>query len=177
MKIVFLVNMRSNKIGGLFLATYERVKRLQEHLDVLAIINNSAYDSAFVGLLKILTGNKRLILYRKPEIEQYKGISILNQNYRRSVVYYVTRILLPGRSETAEARHINHKYKTQLDACDLIHAHWGWPNGYYAHLIGKCVDKKYCITFHGSDINRVGKKNLPYLLTAMQAAVACFFCE
>lgn len=144
-------------------------------LDVQAVINTSAYDAPMVCLIKRIAGKENLILERKPESEEYQNLVFQNQNYQRSIFYYFCRVFFPGIALHMEGRHLLLKYATQLKNSDLIHAHWGWPVGAYAEQISAELHKKFCITFHGSDINRIGKRSLPRLLKAMTHSSACFF--
>lgn len=173
--ICFLVNLKSEKIGGLFIATVERIQRLSQNLEVRAVINTSAYDTEPIRLLKKLVGEHEKILSRKPEKEEHDSLVFHNLNYRRGLLYYLLRVLWPGSGERLETRCLLRKYRHFIDDCEIVHAHWGWPNGYYADLIGGHTNKEYCITFHGSDINRIDSKILPFLLSAMSKAKVNFF--
>lgn len=173
--IVFVVNMQSDKIGGLFLATYERINRIQYFFNSCVVINCSAYDTVFVRLLKHIFCSGRCILRKKPETEAYRGITINNLNHRRSVIYYIRRALQPSACEQMEAWYLINKYQKEINKSSLIHAHWGWPQGFYASVIAAKYALPYYITFHGSDIGKAKRKNLPFLLTSMKNANRCFF--
>ncbi|MDC6145618.1 glycosyltransferase, partial [Bacillus subtilis] len=50
-------------------------------------------------------------------------------------------------------------HQKQLKKFDLISAHWGHPQGYFAYWLNKCLRIPYVITLHGSDIHTIPHKN------------------
>lgn len=174
MKIVYIANLKSHSRGGLFKATFERLRRMEKRLDKSYVINNNFYDSLAVRLLKRLF-RVNVDETKKPEQERYKDITIHHSNYKRTLFFYIKRLLHLESTENGLISHYLKNYKHQLEEADIIHAQWGWTDGYVAYKISQKLDKPYIITLHGSDINKVWKHNEARLIEAMEHAEICFF--
>lgn len=174
MKIVYIANLNLHVKGGLFKATFERIARVKAQVDDVFVINNNFYDSASINLVKKVT-NRKDSRFKKPEISTYKNIEINNANFRRTIFFYIKRILKLKSTENGMIRHYLKHYKNELESADVIHAHFGWVNGYIAYELSQELSKPYFITLHGSDVNKVWEHNVTRLVTAMENAETCFF--
>ncbi|SFC11046.1 Glycosyltransferase involved in cell wall bisynthesis [Alkalibacterium subtropicum] len=174
MKVLYIANLNLHVKGGLFKATFERISRMKERVDSTCIINNNFYDSTTItAVKKLLRMND--IRNRKPDKSHYKNIEITNANYKRTVFFYLKRLLHLKSTENGMIDYYAERYKKELESTDLIHAHFGWTNGYIAYRLSQIFDKPYFITLHGSDVNKVWKHNISRLVEAMEQADACFF--
>lgn len=151
----YITNLDDTKQGGLFHATYERIKRHNVTLNEIKIINNN-------------------FNLKEKECYKYQNIKISNLNYKRNLVYVFDKFI-KHRQERRLVLYYFFKYEKQLSRADFIHAHWGWPNGFLAFRLAEKLSIPYFITFHGSDINNLKKRNIKNMLLAMENATACFF--
>ncbi|GAB2480785.1 glycosyltransferase family 4 protein [Alkalibacterium psychrotolerans] len=174
MKIVYIANLNLHVKGGLFKATFERISRISEQVDEMVVINNNFYDSAIINLMKKVLKRKDT-RYRKQNVSSYKNIDINNINFKRTILFYFKRIFKLRSTENGIIRHYLKYYKSDLETADIIHAHFGWVNGYIAYQLSRELNKPYFITLHGSDINKVWKHNRSRLVEAMENAETCFF--
>lgn len=174
MKVLYIANLNLHVKGGLFKATFERISRMKERVDSTYIINNNFYDSPLItAVKKLLRMND--IRNKKPDQSHYKNIEINNANYKRTVLFYFKRLLHLQSTENGMIDYYATHYKSELESTDLIHAHFGWTNGYIAYRLSQLFNKPYFITLHGSDVNKVWKHNVSRLVEAMEQADACFF--
>lgn len=172
MKALYLVNMDEGNFGGLFKATYERLKR---HQNEQRIVNINYYDSPIIAQVKEKVFRK--VPLKKPKDNyQYKERTIHNLNAVRGITYYKNKILKNEKEilDTIFERFLK-KNTQDLTTFDMIHAHWGYPNGYLAYQLAQKYQLPYFITFHGSDLNNIQKHQKEYLLKAMENAAKCFF--
>ncbi|GEK91050.1 glycosyltransferase [Alkalibacterium kapii] len=174
MKIVYIANLNLHVKGGLFKATFERISRVKEQVDDVFVINNNFYDSAVINLVKKVLNRKDSRL-KKPDISTYKNVEINNTNFKRTIFFYFKRVLKLKSTENGMIRHYLKHYKEELERADIIHAHFGWVNGYIAYELSRQLNKPYFITLHGSDVNKVWKHNRSRLVEAMEQAERCFF--
>lgn len=174
MKVFYIANLNLHVKGGLFKATFERISRMREHVDSTYVINNNFYDSKIISVIKKLL-RMNDIRNKKTNKSYYKNIEINNGNYKRNVFFYLKRLLHLKSTENGMIDFYIEQYKNQLESADLIHAHFGWTNGYIAYRLSRKFNKPYFITLHGSDINKVWKHNISRLVEAMENASACFF--
>lgn len=174
MKVLYIANLNLHVKGGLFKATFERISRIKQHVDSIYIINNNFYDSTLISSVKKLLRIKD-IRNEKPNQSHYKNIEINNTNYKRTVSFYVKRLLHMKSTENGIVDYYVKHYKGELENTDLIHAHFGWTNGYIAYRLSQEFNIPYFITLHGSDVNKVWKHNISRLVEAMENADACFF--
>lgn len=174
MHILYIVNMKEEKLGGLFKATYERIVR--HHTQATSYIENiNYYDSRMIAWLKESIIKKEALSKTRDEY-QYQSLRINNLNFVRGFAYYLNKIF--NREQNILDAMVNtfiQKNKKEIKEADLIHAHWGYPNGYIAYQVSKQYDLPYFITFHGSDLNNIREKELVFLLEAMEHAEKCFF--
>lgn len=172
MKSLYLVNMKEEHFGGLFKATYERLKR---HTDEQHIVNINYYDSLLIAKVKQIIFRHQPLKQAKNNY-QYKELTIHNLNINRDIIYYINKLLKREQKNLDAMFNFFLKKNTQdLTKIDLIHAHWGYPNGYLAYQLGEKYQIPYFITFHGSDVNNIQPQQQKYLLEAMEKASQCFF--
>ena len=174
MKILYLVNMKEGHAGGLFKATYERIMRHNDKASSY-IENINYHDSRIITFIKERLFKKESLKLTNRDYV-YESLKIHNLNFVRGIRYYFNKIfnLEKNNLDDMVAALIG-KNKKELAEADIIHAHWGYPNGYLAYQASKQYDIPYFITFHGSDLNNIQDKEAVFLLEAMENAEKCFF--
>lgn len=166
--------MKQGHAGGLFKATYERISRHNNKARSY-IENINYYDGQIVTFIK-----ERLLkkdsLKRTGEEYAYESLKVHNLNFVRGIEYYFNKIFnLEKNNLDGMLKAFIKKNQDEIVDADLIHAHWGYPNGYIAYQISERYNIPYFITFHGSDINNIQRKETAFLLEAMENAENCFF--
>lgn len=175
MKILYLVNMKPKRAGGLFKATYERIVRHNKQAKIY-IENINFYDNSTITFIKTYLFNNRYSLKQASLKYNYELLEINNFNFARGIKYHFSeKIQFEKNNLDSMADAFIKKNKQEISEADVIHAHWGYPNGYLAYRAAQKYDKPYFITFHGSDLNSTKKKEVPYLLESMEYAETCFF--
>lgn len=173
--ILYITDLNLRKKGGLFNATYERIKLHSLKLDDCYIINNNSYDSFIIRKIKRTFFKKKSGLLKLNENYIYDKLTINNLNFKRNTFYYFKRILNIDNSVEKMISLYYKEFYEKLRNIDIIHAHWGWPNGYIAYKLAIRLSIPYFITFHGSDINYLHKTNESKMVEAMEYAEKCFF--
>lgn len=49
--------------------------------------------------------------------------------------------------------------KSDIEECDMVSCHWGYPHGRIAYWINKDFKKPYIVTYHGSDVHTMPFEN------------------
>ncbi|SEP76250.1 Glycosyltransferase involved in cell wall bisynthesis [Virgibacillus subterraneus] len=176
MKVFFITNMNvDNNKGGLFNATYERMKMHNKKLRQVIITNCNVGHSTLVRLIGKFIFSKKI--NKNPDIKkcEYNGIDIHNLNLKLDVFSYFKRHFLKQSLEDQIVKKYVARFDNYLKSSDAIHAHWGWPNGYVAYKLSNKYSIPYYITFHGSDINYLKEKSKKKMITVMENANKCFF--
>ncbi|WP_240377980.1 glycosyltransferase [Bacillus piscicola] len=173
MNILYITSMDTNKKGGIFNATYERIKRLEPKLDNVYVLNNYTYHSK---LSAVIAGKlyKKKILYKKKDKVLFNNLEIFNVGFKLDLFFYLNRLFKKNHKEKLVNLYKKH-YSHLLENSDAIHAHCGWPHGYIAYRLSQIYSIPFFITFHGSDINNLAKDNYSSMLVAMEHAEKCFF--
>lgn len=173
MNILYIVNMKQEHAGGLFKSTYERIIRHNNEKSHIENINY--FDSQILSIIKERLLKKRSL--KKPSRDYiYDSIKVNNFNFIRGVKYYFNKVLnLEKNNLNDMVKVFIEKNKEEIVDADLIHAHWGYPNGYIAYRVSELYGIPYFITFHGSDLNNIQEKEMFFLLEAMENAQNCFF--
>lgn len=174
MRTLYIVNMKKGHAGGLFKATSERIIR-HNHNGTSYIENINYYDSQVISFIKQLVFKKDP-LEKSTNDYRYESLKIHNLNFVRGLKYYFNKIfnLEKNNLDNMLSAFIEKNTEEIIDA-DIIHAHWGYPNGHLAYRVSKLYDVPYFITFHGSDLNNIKEKEAVYLIEAMENADKCFF--
>lgn len=152
-RVLFIVNMEEENKAGLFTATHQRVKGIKEHLNKLQVYSLRYYDGLFVRLVKKLLNKK--IYYKTKKEFIYDGVTYRYLYLRTSVF----QKLFPNVSLILFIIFYTLIHQKQLKKFDLISAHWGHPQGYFAYWLNKFLRIPYVITLHGSDIHTIPHKN------------------
>ncbi|PKR77814.1 hypothetical protein CEY16_07750 [Halalkalibacillus sediminis] len=177
MNIFFITNMDIDKSsGGLFNATYERIKRHKKKVNQIFIINNNVYHSKFIRFSAKYLFKKNI--EKKSYVYKWKYYNdniIYNLNFKHSVSSYFKRYVLKQKIEGLLLEQYINRFDNFLKNSDAIHAHWGWPNGYIAYRLSEKYSIPYYITFHGSDLNYLSGERKEKALSAMKFAEKCFF--
>lgn len=166
--------MKEGHAGGLFKATYERIIRHNENWPSY-IENINYFDSQVIAFIK-----ERLFKKSSLEISSkdyiYESLKIHNLNFVRGIKYYVNKLLNFEKNNLDDmVSAFIQKNKEVISDSDIIHAHWGYPNGYIAYQVSERYGIPYFITFHGSDLNNIKEKEAVFILEAMENAEKCFF--
>jgi teichuronic acid biosynthesis glycosyltransferase TuaC len=172
---IFYITSMNVEGGGLFNATFERIKRHSKTLNQTFVINNNSYYSKSIKILANTLFNKKLLSKRKDEKFEYKGISIYNLNFKVDFISCLKRFILNQSFEDQITEYFISRFDSFLKKSDAIHAHRGWPNGYFAEQLSKRYSIPYYITFHGSDINELSSEKKIKIINTMENAEKCFF--
>lgn len=156
MKILYIVNMDENNKKGLFMATHEKIKAIMKiHPEnEYKIISVQFKDTGLFRLLKKITGKKT---YDKTSDEfTFDGI-----NYKK--VYLNSGIkskkLENKDNDRARFDEFFKQCKKDIEECDIVSCHWGYPHGRIAYWINKEYNKPYLVTYHGSDVHTMPFNN------------------
>lgn len=175
-KVFFITNMNvEGSKGGLFNATYERIKIHKKRLEQVFVTNINIRNSTFVRFIKKFIFNKNINKISNVKKHAYRGVEIYNLNFKLSIVDYFRRYFFKQNLEKKLVQRYIKEFDSNIKKSDIIHAHWGWPNGYIAYKLSEIYSIPYFVTFHGSDINYLNEKNKKKMLTAMEHANKCFF--
>lgn len=156
MNILYIVNMDENNKKGLFMATHEKIKAIMKlHPEnEYKIISVQFEDTGIFRLLKKITGKKT---YDKTSNEfifdgiVYKKI-YLNTNIKSKKI---------EKKENDRKRYDEffNQCKKEIEECDIVSCHWGYPHGRIAYWINKEYKKPYIVTYHGSDVHTMPFNN------------------
>lgn len=166
--------MKEGHAGGLFKATYERIIRHNERA-TSDIENINYYDSRLISFIKERLFKKESLKLTSQEYV-HEPLKVHNLNFIRGMSYYFNKAFnLEKNNLEAMLRAFIAKNKKEIAEADIIHAHWGYPNGYLAYQVSERYNIPYFITLHGSDLNNIQDKEAVFLLEAMENAEKCFF--
>lgn len=156
MKILYIVNMDENNKKGLFMATHEKIKAIiKNHPEnEYKIISVQFKDTGLFKIAKKITGKKT---YNKTSEEfELDGIK-----YKK---VYLNIDIKSKKMEKMEDdkerfREILDACKSDIEECDMVSCHWGYPHGRIAYWIKKEFNKPYIVTYHGSDVHTMPFEN------------------
>lgn len=173
MKILYLVNMQENNGGGLFKATYERIVRHANVYDTY-IINLNTFEDSLIKFIKSKMFSKKIYVKQNAYFD-VDGLRIHNLNKEIHLNYYWNKIIKKQKTNINDTLNlIVNKFGEIISTSNIIHAHWG-RNAYIAYELSNKYNIPYFLTFHGSDINRIKKSEIHFLIEAMENANKCFF--
>lgn len=168
MKCLFFTYLDFNNRTGLFFSTHERIKNSIPYLEIYTIYNFQFYDSWALFILKKLIGKKT----RKKGKEEstFENINYKNIWIKRGIFssttpwYYFDRFrnIKLFCNENFKSKKIIHLIKNEKIFYDFIMAHWSYPSGLIAKSISEYFKIPYFVTYHGSDINILPRKNNIY---------------
>ncbi|MGF9964008.1 glycosyltransferase [Bacillus rhizoplanae] len=151
--ILFIVNMEEENKGGLFTATHQRIKSVSEHLDKFQVYSLRYYDGIIIRVIKKIL--KKKVYYKEKTEFKYDGITYKYLYIRTSLF----QKMFPNISLTLFFIFYVLTHRKELKEFNLVSAHWGHPQGYFAYGIYKLLSIPYSLTLHGSDIHTIPYKN------------------
>lgn len=156
MKILYIVNMDENNKKGLFMATHEKIKSIiKNHPEnEYKVISVQFKDTGLFRMAKKIAGKQT---YNKTSDEfELDGI-----NYKKvylSIDMKSKKIEKLDNDRERFAEFFN-QCKNDIEKCDMISCHWGYPHGRIAYWINKDFGKPYIVTYHGSDVHTMPFEN------------------
>lgn len=156
MKILYIVNMDENNKKGLFIATHEKIKSIiKNHPEnEYKVISVQFKDTGLFRMAKKIAGKQT---YNKTSDEfELDGI-----NYKKvylSIDMKSKKIEKLDNDRERFAEFFN-QCKNDIEECDMISCHWGYPHGRIAYWINKDFGKPYIVTYHGSDVHTMPFEN------------------
>lgn len=156
MKILYIVNMDENNKKGLFMATHEKIKAIiKNHPEnEYKIISVQFKDTGLFKIAKKITGKKT---YDKTSEEfELDGI-----NYKKVYLSIDIKSKKMEKNENDKERfkEFFNACKSDIEECDMVSCHWGYPHGRIAYWIKKEFNKPYIVTYHGSDVHTMPFEN------------------
>ena len=156
MKVLYIVNMDENNKKGLFMATHEKIKAIMKlHPEnEYKIISVQFKDTGIFRAIKKITGKKT---YDKTSDEfTFDGV-----NYKKVYLSIDMKSKNIEKQEDDRARFAEFfsVCKEDIENCDIVSCHWGYPHGRMAYWINKDFGKPYIVTYHGSDVHTMPFNN------------------
>ena len=156
MKVLYIVNMDENNKKGLFMATHEKIKAIMKlHPEnEYKIISVQFKDTGIFRAIKKITGKKT---YDKTSDEfTFDGV-----NYKKVYLSIDMKSKNIEKQEDDRARFAEFfsACKEDIENCDIVSCHWGYPHGRMAYWINKDFGKPYIVTYHGSDVHTMPFNN------------------
>lgn len=175
MKCLYLTFSYPNRETGLLYSTHDRIKHAIPYWKDYKIIQIQLYDNWILSILRLLIGKKP----RKKGQDRFSlnDLTYYNLWIKRGIFSSVTSWGMLDKIRLNEficnERYISIKKLdsliNQAKDFDIIMAHWGHPNARIAMKISQFLQIPYCVTYHGSDINVIPKKNRIYKLHIEEA--------
>lgn len=149
MRVAFIIQFNRPEFGGVYYSATTRIRYfVKENPDIdVEIFNVRARPFFLIRLFRFLiTGQK---FY--PTVTWFNNLEVRN-------VYYSLTALELVRHKLSRECHIDYRKKTSQYArffseADLIAAHFGNGPGEIALYLSRYLNKKFTVTFHGSDIH------------------------
>lgn len=143
-EILYITLLNPKDKSGLFHATLNRIDNNKYLYSVLY------KENIFIQLLKKLLNRPT---YFKGDSYSFAGKNIKFQFVKRSLF-----------SKIANKYDVDKVCNTLTDIIlneniELIHAHWGYPQGYIAYKLSEKLNIPYVVTYHGSDIHTIPNNN------------------
>ncbi|ELB2966992.1 glycosyltransferase [Vibrio parahaemolyticus] len=152
-KPIYIVDVDDNSKSGLFYSINSRISSKES----TTAYNVGLYDSKIVSYIKIKCGIKPL----KRKNDFYHG-----KNFYKAVpvkVGILLMLLMRFKMYNLYYKIVSYNFmkkcKNELDNSNVIIAHWGVTSGIIAMNIANIFKKKLSVTYHGSDIHTIPKKN------------------
>jgi len=151
MKVLFLSQLAYKGKGGLYYATITRISNLIKfNRDIEGVYCNIIIENTY--LLNLLFKIKGTLIQKKEETESIiiDECESFEVKVKRGVLdFFLEKFFGIKISEFFIVRKIN----KIIDNYDIISAHNGSTAGMIAYKLSKTNNRKYVVTFHGSDIN------------------------
>lgn len=156
MKILYIVNMDENNKKGLFMATHEKIKAIMKNHpeNEYKVISVQFKDTGIFRIAKKLAGKHT---YDKSS----DGFELDGIKYKKVYLSIDMKSKKAEKLENDKDRFVEFfdACKSDIEECDMVSCHWGYPHGRIAYWINKEFKKPYIVTYHGSDVHTMPFEN------------------
>ena len=156
MKILYIVNMDENNKKGLFMATHEKIKAIMKNHpeNEYKVISVQFKDTGIFRMAKKLAGKHT---YDKSS----DGFELDGIKYKKVYLSIDMKSKKAEKLENDKDRFVEFfdACKSDIEECDMLSCHWGYPHGRIAYWINKDFKKPYIVTYHGSDVHTMPFEN------------------
>jgi len=158
--------------GGIFV--YEHLKQFRNQgLSYKTYIIKRDYSRSIARIYRII---KRRPLENSPAISWDKSEPIIPISCPVNIFEMILYIFFPRQYFKTILKKITDNIEIKSDT--LIHAHWTYPEGYYAVQLAKKYNVPCVVTAHGSDIHTIPRRNRiikKYTLNTLESADKVIF--
>ena len=156
MKILYIVNMDENNKKGLFMATHEKIKAIMKNHpeNEYKVISVQFKDTGIFRMAKKLAGKHT---YDKSS----DGFELDGIKYKKVYLSIDMKSKKAEKLENDKDRFVEFfdACKSDIEECDMVSCHWGYPHGRIAYWINREFKKPYIVTYHGSDVHTMPFEN------------------
>lgn len=156
MKILYIVNMDENNKKGLFMATHEKIKAIMKNYpeNEYKVISVQFKDTGIFRMAKKIAGKHT---YDKTS----DGFELDGIKYKKVYLSIDMKSKKAEKLENDKERFMEffNTCKSDIEECDMVSCHWGYPHGRIAYWINREFKKPYIITYHGSDVHTMPFEN------------------
>ena len=156
MKILYIVNMDENNKKGLFMATHEKIKAIMKNHpeNEYKVISVQFKDTGIFRIAKKLAGKHT---YDKSS----NGFELNGIKYKKVYLSIDMKSKKAEKLENDKERFMEffNTCKSDIEECDMVSCHWGYPHGRIAYWINREFKKPYIVTYHGSDVHTMPFEN------------------
>ena len=165
MKILYIVNMDENNKKGLFMATHEKIKAIMKNHpeNEYKVISVQFKDTGIFRMAKKLAGKHT---YDKSS----DGFELDGIKYKKVYLSIDMKSKKAEKLENDKDRFVEFfdACKSDIEECDMVSCHWGYPHGRIAYWINREFKKPYIVTYHGSDVHTMPFENEPIKTKVLQ---------
>ena len=156
MKILYIVNMDENNKKGLFMATHEKIKAIRKNHpeNEYKVISVQFKDTGIFRMAKKIAGKHT---YDKTS----DGFELDGIKYKKVYLSIDMKSKKAEKLENDKERFMEffNTCKSDIEECDMVSCHWGYPHGRIAYWINREFKKPYIVTYHGSDVHTMPFEN------------------
>ena len=156
MKILYIVNMDENNKKGLFMATHEKIKAIMKNYpeNEYKVISVQFKDTGIFRMAKKIAGKHT---YDKTS----DGFELDGIKYKKVYLSIDMKSKKAEKLENDKERFMEffNTCKSDIEECDMVSCHWGYPHGRIAYWINREFKKPYIVTYHGSDVHTMPFEN------------------
>ena len=156
MKILYIVNMDENNKKGLFMATHEKIKAIMKNHpeNEYKVISVQFKDTGIFRMAKKIAGKHT---YDKTS----DGFELDGIKYKKVYLSIDMKSKKAEKLENDKERFMEffNTCKSDIEECDMVSCHWGYPHGRIAYWINREFKKPYIVTYHGSDVHTMPFEN------------------
>ena len=156
MKILYIVNMDENNKKGLFMATHEKIKAIMKNHpeNEYKVISVQFKDTGIFRMAKKIAGKHT---YDKTS----DGFELDGIKYKKVYLSIDMKSKKAEKLENDKERFAEFfdVCKSDIEECDMVSCHWGYPHGRIAYWVNREFKKPYIVTYHGSDVHTMPFEN------------------